>query len=158
IASVIHQPKLLILDEPFSGLDPVNLEILKGAVLELKEKGTSILFSSHRMEDVEELCEHLCILHKGKQVVHGSLQEVKRSFGKKNVVVHADHHLDELKDLPGVVHFRKVPEGAELQVENEAVSQRIFERLSDKGFIRKFELEEPSLNDIFIEKVGEVYA
>ncbi|HEX6923719.1 MAG TPA: ABC transporter ATP-binding protein [Bacillales bacterium] len=158
IASVIHQPKLLILDEPFSGLDPVNLEILKAAVLELKEQGTSIVFSSHRMEDVEELCEHLCILHKGKQVVHGSLQEVKRAFGKKNVVVHADFSLDELKDVPGVKNFRKVPEGAELQVTNEAVSQRIFERLSNKGFIRKFELEEPSLNDIFIEKVGEVYA
>ncbi|HEX7064393.1 MAG TPA: ABC transporter ATP-binding protein [Bacillales bacterium] len=158
IASVIHQPKLLILDEPFSGLDPVNLEILKSAVLELKERGTSILFSSHRMEDVEELCEHLCILHKGKQVVHGSLQEVKRAFGKKNVVVHADYNLEELKDVPGVENFRKVPEGAELQVADEAVSQRIFERLSNKGFIRKFELEEPSLNDIFIEKVGEVYA
>lgn len=158
IASVIHRPKLLILDEPFSGLDPVNLELMKSAVIEMKEQGTSILFSSHRMEDVEELCDHLCILHKGEAVAHGSLKEVKRSFGKKNVVVHADFSLEDLRDVAGVIQFRKVPQGAELQVEDESISQKIFERLSNKGFIRKFELEEPSLNDIFIEKVGEAYA
>jgi ABC-2 type transport system ATP-binding protein len=157
IAAVIHRPKLLILDEPFSGLDPLNVELLKQATVELKEKGTSILFSSHRMEHVEELCEHLCILYRGKPVVHGSLRDVKRSFGKKNVVVHAEFDLDDLKEIPGVVKFREVPEGAELQVENEAVSQDIFRKLSSKGFIRKFELEEPSLNDIFIEKVGKAY-
>lgn len=154
IAAVIHQPQLLILDEPFSGLDPVNVELLKKSVTELKESGMSILFSSHRMEHVEELCEHLCILHKGEPVVHGSLKEVKRSFGKKNVNVHADFDLDLLKDVPGVVKFRKVPQGVELQVEDETASQRIFEMITDKGFVRKFELEEPSLNDIFIEKVG----
>lgn len=82
IASVIHDPKLLILDEPFSGLDPVNVELLKDAVIDLKNKGTSIVFSSHRMEHVEELCEHLCIMHHGKPVVHGALKEIKRSFGK----------------------------------------------------------------------------
>lgn len=157
IAAVIHRPKLLILDEPFSGLDPVNVEILKSATVQLKEQGTSILFSSHRMEHVEELCEHLCILHKGKPVVHGSLKEVKRSFGKKNVIIHADFDLGELENVPGVIRFRNVPEGAALQVENEDVSQDIFNRISDKGFVRKFELEEPSLNDIFIEKVGKTY-
>lgn len=158
IAAVIHRPKLLILDEPFSGLDPVNVEILKSATVELKEQGTSILFSSHRMEHVEELCEHLCILYRGKPVVHGALKDIKRSFGKKNVLVHADFDLEELKGIPGVIEFRKVPEGATFTVENEAVSQAIFQRLSGKGFLRKFELEEPSLNDIFIEKVGKAYA
>lgn len=157
IAAAIHQPKLLILDEPFSGLDPVNVEVLKSAVLELKKQGTSILFSSHRMEHVEELCEHLCILHKGKPIVHGSLKDVKRSFGKKNIIVHADFSLEHLRNIPGVVQFRNVTEGVQLQVEDEAVSQHIFEQLSNKGFIRKFELAEPSLNDIFIEKVGQAY-
>ncbi|WP_085522654.1 ABC transporter ATP-binding protein [Tuberibacillus sp. Marseille-P3662] len=158
IAAVIHRPKLLILDEPFSGLDPVNVEVLKSAVVSLKEQGTSILFSSHRMEHVEELCEHVCILYRGEPVVHGALTEIKRSFGKKNVVVHADFDLSDLEQVPGVVTFRKTSQGAEMVVDDEAASQAIFNEVSGKGFVSKFELEEPSLNDIFIEKVGEAYA
>ncbi|SES69384.1 ABC-2 type transport system ATP-binding protein [Oceanobacillus limi] len=157
ISAVIHKPKLLILDEPFSGLDPINVEMLKEAVVDLKNQGTSIVFSSHRMEHVEELCEHLCILHKGKQVVQGSLRDIKRSFGKKNLIVHADMPLEFLQDITGVVRFKKISEGCELQIENEDVSQKVFSSLQNKGFVRKFDLEEPSLNDIFIEKVGAAY-
>lgn len=157
ISAVIHKPKLLILDEPFSGLDPINVEMLKDAVTELKDQGTSIVFSSHRMDHVEELCEHLCILQKGKPVVKGELREIKQSFGKKNLIIHGDIPLDFLKDYSGVLRFRKVMQGCQLQIRNEAVSQQIFSELEGKGFIRKFELEEPSLNDIFIEKVGVSY-
>ncbi|QHE51328.1 ABC transporter ATP-binding protein [Pontibacillus sp. HMF3514] len=157
ISAVIHKPKLLILDEPFSGLDPVNVEVLKKAVINLKESGTSIVFSSHRMDHVEELCEHLCILHKGQPVVHGGLKDIKRSFGKKNVVVHADFDLNYLKGLPGVISYKPSTEGCELQVESEQVSQDVFQAISGKGFVRTFDLEEPSLNDIFIEKVGDSY-
>lgn len=155
IASVIHKPKLLILDEPFSGLDPVNVEILKEAVLYLKENGTTIVFSSHRMEHVEEMCEHLCILHKGKTVVHGSLKEIKRSFGKKNLIIHADFSLDWLRTFPGVLKGKISTEGIQLQIENEEAAEPILKEVVKKGFIRKFALEEPSLNDIFIEKVGD---
>jgi ABC-2 type transport system ATP-binding protein len=157
IAAVIHKPKILILDEPFSGLDPVNVEMLKEAVVELKKRGTTIVFSSHRMEHVEELCEHLCILHKGNPVVHGSLREVKRSFGKKNVTIYADFDLTYLKEVPGVLGFKQMTEGVRLQVESEAIAEDLFKTLQGKGFVRKFELEEPSLNDIFIEKVGASY-
>ncbi|UJL47559.1 ABC transporter ATP-binding protein [Virgibacillus sp. NKC19-16] len=157
ISAIIHKPKLLILDEPFSGLDPVNVEMLKEAVIDLKERGTSIVFSSHQMEHVEELCEHLCILHKGKPVVQGTLREIKRSYGRKNLVIHAAIPLEFLRDYPGVVSYKKVTEGCELQIENEDVSQGIFRELQGKGFVRKFELEEPTLNDIFIEKVGASY-
>jgi len=157
ISAVIHKPKLLILDEPFSGLDPVNVEMLKEAVIDLKDQGTSIVFSSHQMDHVEEMCEHLCILQKGKPVVKGELNEIKRFFGKKNLIVHADVPLEFLKDYPGVIRFRKVMQGCHLQIENEAVSQQILTELQGRGFIRKFELEEPSLNDIFIEKVGASY-
>ncbi|WP_217589466.1 ABC transporter ATP-binding protein [Lentibacillus saliphilus] len=157
ISAVIHKPKLLILDEPFSGLDPINVEMLKDAVIDLKENGTSIVFSSHRMEHVEELCRHLCILHKGRQVVQGDLRDIKRAFGKKNLVIHAEDSLEFLQNYPGVVHYKSVAEGCELQIENESVSQSIFADLHNKGFIRKFDLEEPSLNDIFIEKVGASY-
>ncbi|PAV29311.1 sodium ABC transporter ATP-binding protein [Virgibacillus profundi] len=157
ISAVIHKPELLILDEPFSGLDPINVELLKEAVVDLKEQGTSIVFSSHQMDHVEELCKHLCILHKGNPVVQGPLRDIKQSFGKKNLVIHADFPLEFLKEYPGVIRYKKVMEGCELQIENEAVSQDIFTALPGKGFIRKFDLEEPSLNDIFIEKVGASY-
>ena len=157
ISAVLHKPKLLILDEPFSGLDPINVEMLKAAVMELKEAGTSIVFSSHRMEHVEELCEHLCILQKGKPVVQGGLREIKRGFGKKNLFVHAEFDLQFLQNLPGIVAFKKTSEGCELQIEREEVSQTVYAALVNKGFVRKFALEEPSLNDIFIDKVGASY-
>lgn len=157
ISAVIHKPELLILDEPFSGLDPVNVEMLKEAVLDLKEAGTTIVFSSHQMATVEELCENLCILQKGKPVVEGKLSEIKRTFGKKNLRIQADYPLEFLKEFTGVVEYKRLNDGCELQIENEAVSQDIFQALHNRGFIRKFELEEPSLNDIFIEKVGASY-
>ncbi|MFE8700212.1 ABC transporter ATP-binding protein [Cytobacillus sp. FJAT-54145] len=157
IASVIHKPKLLILDEPFSGLDPVNVEQLKDAVLDLKEKGTTIVFSSHRMEHVEEMCEHLCIMHRGSPVVHGSLKEIKRSFGRKNLIIHGDLDFGFLKNYPGVTKAKTTPEGIHLQIEGEETAEKILSEVVGKGFIRKFVLEEPSLNDIFIEKVGASY-
>jgi ABC-2 type transport system ATP-binding protein len=157
ISAVIHKPRLLILDEPFSGLDPINVEMLKEAVVDLKNQGTSIVFSSHRMDHVEELCEHVCILQKGTPVVQGSLREIKRSFGKKNLIIHADIPLDFLRDFHGVVRYKQTMEGCLLQITDENISQNIFSELQGKGFVRKFELEEPSLNDIFIEKVGARY-
>lgn len=157
IAAIIHKPKLLILDEPFSGLDPINVELLKTAVLELKEKGTTIVFSSHRMEHVEEMCEHLCIMHHGKTVLQGSLKEIKRSFGKKNLIIHADFNMDYLNDYSGVTKTKQTPEGIHLQIEGEYVAEKILNDIVKNGFIRKFILEEPSLNDIFIEKVGASY-
>ncbi|MCD8511368.1 MAG: ABC transporter ATP-binding protein [Bacillus sp. (in: Bacteria)] len=157
ISAVIHKPKLLILDEPFSGLDPVNVELLKESVKEIRNNGTTIVFASHRMEHVEELCESLCILHKGAPVVHGNLKEVKRSFGKKNIAIHADFDLLFLKEVTGVLKVRETAEGVHLQVESVPVAERVFREVAAKGFVRKFELEEPSLHDIFIEKVGTTY-
>ena len=157
IASVIHKPKLLILDEPFSGLDPVNVEMMKGAVKDLANEGTSIVFSSHRMDHVEELCEHLCMMQHGKPILHGNLREIKRSFGKKNLKVQADFDVSFIESIPGVVGAKYYADTGLYQIENEDVSQRILEELQGKGFVRKFELDEPSLNDIFIEKAGESY-
>ncbi|MFC7372875.1 ABC transporter ATP-binding protein [Fictibacillus iocasae] len=156
IAAVLHDPELLILDEPFSGLDPVNVELLKGAVKELNKSGTTILFSSHRMEHVEELCQNICIMHKGKSAVSGHLKEIKRSFGRKNVVVMADFNVSYLAEMDGVVHHHLLEEGIRLQVNQEETAQDIFRSIQNKGTVTKFELEEPSLHDIFIEKVGAV--
>lgn len=157
ISAVLHKPKLLILDEPFSGLDPVNVEMLKAAVVELKEGGTSIVFSSHRMEHVEQLCESLCIMHKGKPVLKGGLKDIKRSFGKKNVRIVADFDLSFLENHGQILHYRHTKEGALCQVREEKDAQILFEALQGRGFVRQFILEEPSLEEIFIEKVGEAY-
>lgn len=157
ISAVIHRPKLLILDEPFSGLDPVNVEMLKEAVVDLKEQGMSIVFSSHRMEHVEELCQHVCILHKGKPVVQGALKDIKAAYGKKNLIIHGDLDWSYLEDFPGVERLKRTVQGCVLQIAGEQASQDIFFSLQGKGFIRKFELEEPTLHDIFIEKVGASY-
>lgn len=157
ISAVLHEPKLLILDEPFSGLDPINVEMLKKAVIDLKNKGTSIVFSSHRMDHVEELCEHICILREGKAVVQGNLQDIKQSFGKKNIIIHSEDELQFLQEVEGVLDFKATMQGCVLQIEEERVARNVFQALQGEVFVRKFEIEEPTLNDIFIAKVGEKY-
>lgn len=158
IAAVIHNPSLIILDEPFSGLDPVNVEILKGAVKELRDKGATIIFSSHRMDHVEELCEQLCILDQGKMLLQGSLKEVKRSFGKQNVRIKSDFDLASLQHIAGVEKFETSIEGALFQVETEDIAKELLRAALAIGDIRYFAIEEPSLQEIFIEKVGVVHA
>jgi len=157
ISSVLHKPKLLILDEPFSGLDPLNVEMLKKATYDLKKSGTTIIFSSHQMSLVEEMCEYLCILQKGRAVVQGNLTDIKQAYGRKSLIIHAKANLEYLKEHLGVVTYKPLRNGCELQIENEDVAKDIFAELKSEQFIKKFELEEPTLNDIFIEKVGAEY-
>ena len=158
IASLMHNPQLLILDEPFSGLDPVNVEMLKEAILQFRNDGATIIFSSHRMDHVEELCEQLSIIDKGKQIVSGTLRDVKRSFGKQNVRINSDNDLAHLKAIPGVTSVQKSIEGALYQVESEQVANDLLTAALKSGPIRHFGFEEPSLQDIFIEKVGKQHA
>ncbi|MBF4501255.1 ABC transporter ATP-binding protein [Savagea sp. SN6] len=158
IASLMHNPKLLILDEPFSGLDPVNVEMLKAAILDFRNDGATILFSSHRMDHVEELCEQLSIMAHGKQLVQGSLKEVKRGYGKQDVRIHADFDLSELAVMPGVEKMTPSIEGAVFQISDDIVAQQLLEEAMKRGPIRQFVMEEPSLHDIFIEKVGNAHA
>ncbi|MEK5037244.1 ABC transporter ATP-binding protein [Sporosarcina sp. FSL K6-3457] len=158
IASLLHKPQLLILDEPFSGLDPVNVEMLKAAILDFRNDGATIVFSSHRMDHVEELCEQLSIIDKGKQIVSGSLRDVKRSFSKHNVRIHSDNDLSQLASISGVTSVTKTVEGAIYQVESEEIASKLLTAALQTGPIRHFEIEEPSLQDIFIEKVGKQHA
>lgn len=158
IAALLHDPQLLILDEPFSGLDPVNVEMLKKAIVDFRNSGATILFSSHRMDHVEELCEQLSIIHHGKQLVSGKLRDVKRSFSKQNVRIRAEFPLSELESVEGVTAAHHSLEGAVFQVEDERVAHTLLHAALQKGPIRHFEIEEPSLQDIFIAKVGEEHA
>lgn len=158
MAALLHKPQLLILDEPFSGLDPVNVEMLKAAILDFRNDGATIVFSSHRMDHVEELCEQLSIIDKGKQIVSGTLRDVKRSFSKQNVRIHSDNDLSQLESISGVTSVRKTVEGAVFQIETEDIAHKLLTAALQTGPIRHFEIEEPSLQDIFIEKVGKQHA
>jgi len=156
IYSVLHEPELLILDEPFSGLDPINVELLKSAVAEVNAKGTTILFSSHRMEHVEEMCKQIAMFKEGKAIEKGKIREIKQKYGKKVVALYTEENLTFLQDRKGILSYEKTPYGVRIKLQKEEDSQEIVKEAMKKGFIRKFELEEPTLNEIFIQKVGEV--
>nr|WP_263314458.1 ABC transporter ATP-binding protein [Mammaliicoccus sp. Marseille-Q6498] len=155
IASIIHKPELLILDEPFSGLDPVNVELLKSAVKDLKEQGTTIIFSSHRMEHVEELCDYICIMNKGKAIVSGSLDQVKDDFGKKDIFIEGNYDFEFLKDFEGIEDFKTTKKGVKITISDESYAENIYQNVTKLGYLKRFQVAEPSLNDIFIAKVGE---
>ncbi len=154
IASFIHKPQFLILDEPFSGLDPVNKDLLKEAILLLKEQGTTILFSSHQMDNVEELCDHLCLLKRGVSLFSGSLLDLKKQYGKTRLAVRTELSTAQLLVLEGVKDVRVEKEQTVLILEDERFAQSIFEQLSNGKYIEKFSLDYLSLDEIFKDKVG----
>ncbi len=154
IASFIHKPQFLILDEPFSGLDPVNKDLLKDAILHLKEQGTTILFSSHQMDNVEELCDHLCLLKRGVSLFSGSLLDLKKQYGKTRLAVRTEWSTTQLLTLEGVKDVRVEKEQTVLTLEDESFAQSIFEKLSNGKYIEKFSLDYLSLDEIFKDKVG----
>lgn len=153
LASLIYKPEFLILDEPFSGLDPYNANLLMGIIKEINEEGTTIIFSSHNMENVEYLCDRLIMLKNGKIVLKGSPDEIRNSYEKDLVKVRTEANLSEI--------FREYDlkrEGSlwTIRLENEADGREIFARLSEKlGYLEMFSQEPPSLNEIFARKVEE---
>ncbi|MEK5185261.1 MULTISPECIES: ABC transporter ATP-binding protein [Solibacillus] len=155
IASFIHKPAFLILDEPFSGLDPVNMELLKNAILYLRDQGMTILFSSHQMDNVEELCDHLCLLKRGESLFSGSLLDLKKQYGKTKLTVRTDKSFEVLSNYPGVNHVKMERDSqAVLTLEDEKYAPEIFDLLSNGNYIEKFSLDYLSLHEIFKEKVG----
>ena len=157
ISAIINEPKLLILDEPFSGLDPINVELFKSVILELKKKGTSIIFSSHRMEHVELFCEKLAVLVKGKSVLQGKLTDIKKNYKKKNLVVIGNIDPDKIKKCNGVENISKVGDEYIISISNESYVKSLFKEIAKYDNIYKFSVEDPSLNEIFINVVGERY-
>jgi ABC-2 type transport system ATP-binding protein len=156
ITSVIHDPDLLILDEPFSGLDPINVELLKEIVLDLKRTGKTIIFSTHQMEVAEKICDDICLLNKSRKVFEGSLREIKRSFGRNSVAVRCEGGDGVLDDPELVSKLVRHADEAQALLAAGADAQVLLKRLMDSGaVIGKFEMVEPSLNDIFITKVTE---
>ena len=156
ITSVIHDPDLLILDEPFSGLDPINVELLKEIVLDLKRAGKTIIFSTHQMEVAEKICDDICLLNKSKKVFEGSLRDIKSSFGRNSVAVRCEGGDGVLDDPALVSKLVRHADEAQALLAQGADAQVLLSRLIASGaVIGKFEMVEPSLNDIFITKVTE---
>lgn len=158
ITSVLNDPKLLILDEPFSGLDPINVEMFKDAILHMQKQGSTIIFSSHRMDHVELFCQNIVILVNGKTVLEGELMKIKEAYRKKNIFIQGDINVDELKQIDGVINVEKHNLEYKVVIESNEIAKDVFKSIASSSSISKFIIEEVSLNDIFIEKVGEVYA
>jgi ABC-2 type transport system ATP-binding protein len=157
ITAIINKPKLLILDEPFSGLDPINTEMFKKEIVELSKAGSMIILSTHRMEHVELFCEKLVILSHGKSILSGYLKKIKEDYAKKNILVQGDIKVSDLKDIKGVVKVTKEGEDIVVKVEDKTLVDNVFSVVKKHKNITKFVVEEPTLNEIFIDKVGSEY-
>ncbi|MFC6289647.1 ABC transporter ATP-binding protein [Levilactobacillus angrenensis] len=156
ICTLIHQPKLIILDEPFSGLDPVNADLLKQAILTAKQAGAAIIFSSHDMENVTAVCDRLVMLRKGNVVLHGTLDEVREQFGKTELFVTTDWSTDQLTALPGVASVtHRHGQRYVLHLSAATAGPAIFDALTQGHYIEEFSQQPPTLDEIFRLKVGE---
>ena len=157
ITSVIHDPDLVILDEPFSGLDPVNVDLMKETILEQKAAGKTIILSTHQMEIAEKLCDDVCMINKSRKVLDGKLREIRRSFSRNAVALQFEGGDGLLNDPALVANIRQKGEDFEVLLVPGKNPQELLRRLVDAGVaVSKFELVEPSLHDIFIEKAREV--
>lgn len=154
ITALLNEPNLLILDEPFSGLDPVNANLIKEILEKLIENGTYVILSTHQMHTVEEFCEDILILNKGKCIVYGNLREIKKTFGKNNFVIETPNDISSLipKDF---VLLNKSVNTYEFKIESEIQANNFLKMLLENNIlVDKFEIREPSLQEIFIKKVG----
>jgi len=157
ITAIINEPKLLILDEPFTGLDPINVEQFMDVIKEFKQKGTSIIFSSHRMEHVELFCEKLVILVHGKSVLEGTLKEIKKAYRKKNIHIKAEIDEEILKNVDGVLNVEKTADDYIVKIASDEYIDAVFQAIKKCKNITEFRVEDPTLNEIFLDKVGVVY-
>ncbi len=156
MAALLSEPDLLVLDEPLSGLDPVNTDLFKGIIHEEVEKGKYLIMSSHQMATIEEFCEDITILNRGKAVLQGNLNQIKKGYGRVNLFVKCDTDFKDIVQKHGLPVVNDSPDGTQLKVTEETQAQAFLADLlrADKNIVR-FELREPSLHEIFIEKAGE---
>jgi len=155
IVSVIHDPELVVLDEPFGGLDPVNVELLKGMLFNLRNQGKAIILSTHQMNEIEELCDRILMINHGRSVLYGNLAEIKSKYRSNSVLLEFE---GELGEVPGVTEKRTHKNHMELVLDGKATPQQVLERLISRGtVINRFEVATPPLNEIFLRVVGEAH-
>ncbi len=153
IATLLHEPELIIMDEPFSGLDPVNTQLLQDTLLELKAAGKAILFSTHRMDQVEKLCDSICLIDGGRAVLSGGMREVKSRYPRNHVVIDFEGDNSFVRH-PAVAEFKEYAGHVEMQLKDGADAQDLLRAAFERAKIYKFDLMEPSLEEIFIQTVG----
>jgi len=152
IVTVIHDPQLLVLDEPFAGLDPVNTELLKGMLADLRKQGKAIILSTHQMNQVEELCDRILMINNGQNVLYGDLGEIKARYRGNSLLLDVE---GELGEIPGVTGKRVHKGYTELILDGKAIPQQVLTQLMSRGMvINRFEVATPSLNEIFLKEVG----
>ncbi|MCK5127371.1 MAG: ATP-binding cassette domain-containing protein [candidate division Zixibacteria bacterium] len=155
ITTLIHEPDIIILDELFSGLDPINIELIKNVMLDLKKQGRTILFSTHVMEQAEKLCEYICMINGGKKVLDGSLTEIKSHYGKNSIHLEIDGDGRFLNTLNGIANVSSYTNYYELTLTDSIEPNDVLKAIAEKVTIKRFERIEPSLYNIFIELAGE---
>ncbi|MCF7932614.1 MAG: ATP-binding cassette domain-containing protein [Acholeplasmataceae bacterium] len=154
ISAIINSPKLLVLDEPFSGLDPINTELFVEVIRDFQKQGAMVVFSSHQLDHVESFCEEVVVLEKGKAVIEGRLDDVKRAFKKHNIFITGDADPDQLRQIEGVLDVRENANGLKVKIADESVSKAVFDYIKTCESITKYDVEKASLSEIFIAKVG----
>jgi ABC-2 type transport system ATP-binding protein len=154
IAGILHDPEFVILDEPFSGLDPANAEVLKEILIELRKSGKTILFSTHRMDQVEKLCDSICLISQGRAVLQGELREVKARFGRNHVQIEFEGDSDFLQAAPMVQSSHNFGNYTEVELKPGSDPQELLKALVARGRVNRFELAEPTLEKIFIDTVN----
>ena len=154
IATVLHKPELVILDEPFSGLDPVNMDVLKDAILELRRGGTTVIFSTHDMDVAEKMCDFVFMIFKGQKVLDGTLSAIKEKYGSDTLRVRLDGNGVQFTELPGVQRVNDFGQFQELRIDKQADPQAILQQLATRGRVKHFEVAQPSLHDIFVRIAG----
>ena len=153
-AAVIHDPDLVVLDEPFSGLDPVNTRLLQELILEQRDKGTTVLLSTHQMDQVEAMCESICLIDHGRPVLSGQLRAIKAEYGRNTIAVEYAGPPGRLQDIPGVRDLQDTGRQARLLLEAGADSQRVIRALLDRVEVHAVRIDEPHIQEIYLEKVG----
>jgi ABC-2 type transport system ATP-binding protein len=150
IATILHQPEIIILDEPFTGLDPVNADLMKDVILDLQHKGATIIFSTHDMAMAERMCDYIFMIYKGKKVLDGTLSEIQDQYGNDTLRIQSESGAAALEGISGIEKVNDFGKLQEVRVASGFDPQKILAELLKKTKITKFELTKPSLNDIFI--------
>jgi ABC-2 type transport system ATP-binding protein len=153
IGSLLHDPGLIVMDEPFSGLDPVNAQLLEKTLLELKDEGKAIVFSTHRMDQVEKLCDSICLINKGEAVLTGRVREIKSRYERNRIIVEFEGSADFLKSSE-IAEAKNFSGHAEIRLREHGDAQKLLREASAAARIFRFEMVEPSLEEIFIRTVG----
>ena len=154
IIAILHDPALVILDEPFSGLDPLNQELFKEIFMELRQQGKAVIYSTHQMEQAEKLSDSLCLIDRGRVVLQGSVRDVKRQYGSNSLALEFEGDSAFLETLPGVKHMIRYGNTAELQLNGVVPLRQLIQDINARIDLRKVELKEPSLQSIFLDVVG----